>query len=213
MTTVLRVDASPMLARSYSRALGDAFVEAFRARFPDGGLLERDLVRDPLPAIDAATIAAFFAPPDALDERGRAALALSDRLVDELVWSDLLLLTTPIHNFTVPANLKNWIDLIVRHGRTFRYAEGQPPGLLRGKRALVLVAYGLGGYVGVDARPASDQLQPYLRYVLGFIGIHEVEFLGVDGTVFQPEGLSARRMAAQQQIAAYVDRLADQLTR
>jgi FMN-dependent NADH-azoreductase len=124
-----------------------------------------------------------------------------------------LLLTTPIHNFTVPANLKNWIDLIVRHGRTFRYAEGQSPGMLCGKRAVVLVAYGLSGYVGVDAPPASDQLQPYLRHVLGFIGVHDVEFLGIDGTVFSPEGLPAQRAVLQERMRTLVAALADQLTR
>lgn len=174
MTHILRIDSSPRDADSISRDLADAVV----ARLQETGdvkLTERD-VSDGLPTISHAWTQAAYTPAGQRSLEGRAALEVSDTVVAEIKAADIVLISTPVYNFGIPAALKSWIDQVARANETFEYSEQGPRGLLEGKRAIVTVASG-GTKIGSE----YDFTTPYLRHFLGFLGITEVEFYGADG--------------------------------
>ena len=178
MTTLLRIDASARKTGSVTRQLTDRIT----ARLAPETLITRDL-STALPQIDEAWVTANFAPPEARDAAQSQALALSDQLVAELQAADTIVFGLPVYNFSVPASLKAWIDLIARAGVTFRYTANGPEGLLTGKRAIIALASG-GTEFGSDIDFASG----YLRHMLGFVGITDVTFIradrsGNDGTL------------------------------
>ncbi len=121
MKTILRVDASSRTAGSQSRALGDYFEHTWVKRNPSDRIVRRDVVENPIPHIASQTITGFYTPGEKFTDELRSATALSDRLVSELRAADILLLTVPIYNFSIPSALKAWIDHIVRIGHTFAY--------------------------------------------------------------------------------------------
>jgi len=167
--TILHIDASARLADSVSRQLSSRIVERL-----GGDVIRRDLAQ-PLPLITQDWVTANFTPPEDRSTAQRDTLALSDRLVDELHAARTIVIGTPIYNFGVPAALKAWIDLVARAGLTFRYSDTGPVGLLTGKRAIIAIASG-GTAVGSEIDFASG----YLRHMLGFLGITEVEVIAAD---------------------------------
>lgn len=173
MPTLLQLDSSPM-AGSVSRELTREFVAAWRSAHPEGAVISRDLTVAPPPPIDAAWIEASYTPEEALTPTQRETLRLSDELVGELERADEYVIGVAMHNFSVPSVLLLWIDQIARKGRTFRYGADGPRGLLRGKKATVVVASG-GVY-------AESQTEEYLRTVLGFVGVTDVTFVRAGGT-------------------------------
>ncbi|MEM7667712.1 MAG: NAD(P)H-dependent oxidoreductase [Pseudomonadota bacterium] len=196
MIRVLRIDASARTSGSVSRALADRAVGVLRTE-TEIALNRRDLA-DGVPIIDSDWIEARgLAGEDRMDEQ-RQALVLSDTLIDELRVADLLLIALPIYNFTVPASFKAWIDLVCRARETFRYTENGPIGLLAGKRALVLFVSGGTAY-GSEIDFASG----YVRHILGFIGITDVEFIAADRVLADP----ARMETAERSIDAFVSQL------
>ena len=181
MPTLLYISISPRGDYSISRQLGNAAVEAWKARNPKGRVIERDLTRTPLTFVDLDWIAGAFSPPEHHNENHKKALELSDELVAEIQAADEIVVATPMYNFAVPAALKAWIDHVVRAGRTFRYtAAGTPEGLLADKKVLAIIASG-GSYkeAGVTA---LDHEIPYLRFIFGFMGITDVQFIQAGGT-------------------------------
>jgi FMN-dependent NADH-azoreductase len=168
--SVLHIDASVRSTQSASRTLSQAVVDHLS---PDT-LVRRDLI-DPLPLIDEAWTVANFTPvADRTDEQSET-LRLSDTLIAELRAADVIVIGAPVYNFSIPAGLKAWLDLVARAGETFSYTSEGPKGLLEGKR--VIVAYASGGTkLGSEIDFASG----YLRHVLGFIGITDVEFVAAD---------------------------------
>lgn len=176
MTTplnILRIDSSARKVGSISRELADIYIDRLAETQPVR--VETRDVSDPLPAVTSDWIAANFTPATERTRDQRAVLATSDRVVDELTRNDLIVISTPIYNFNIPATLKLWIDQVARAGLTFRYTDTGPVGLLDRKRAVILVASG-GTAVGSDI----DFATPYLKHVLGFIGIHDVEIVAAD---------------------------------
>lgn len=167
--TILHIDASARLADSVSRQLSSRIVERL-----GGDVIRRDLAQ-PQPLITQDWVTANFTPPEDRSTAQRDTLALSDRLVDELHAARTIVIGTPIYNFGVPAALKAWIDLVARAGLTFRYSDTGPVGLLTGKRAIIAIASG-GTAVGSEIDFASG----YLRHMLGFLGITEVEVIAAD---------------------------------
>ncbi|MDF1718577.1 MAG: NAD(P)H-dependent oxidoreductase [Antarcticimicrobium sp.] len=168
--TLLHIDTSARRSGSTSRDLSAQIVD----RLAPDTVLRRDLA-DALPLIDETWIGANFTPEDQRDDAQRAQMALSDELVAELKAADTLVIGLPIYNFSMPATLKAWIDMVARVGVTFRYSEAGPEGLLKGKRAVLAVASG-GTQVGSEIDFATG----YLRHVLGFIGITEIEIVAAD---------------------------------
>ncbi|KUP91866.1 FMN-dependent NADH-azoreductase [Tritonibacter horizontis] len=187
--TVLHIDSSARLSGSTSRDLTAQVVERLGAK----QVIRRDLAT-PLPMLDEAWIGANFTPADQRTDDQKATLALSDTLVAELQAADTIVLGAPIYNFTVPTNLKAWIDLVARAGVTFRYTEAGPEGLLTGKRVVLVIASG-----GTEAGSDIDFACRYLRHMLGFIGLTEVELVAADQQMVDAEG-SAKK--AQDAIAA-----------
>ncbi len=173
---LLYVDASPRAQRSHSRKLGQKFLVAWRTAHPDASVAVRDLGREPPPFVSEAWVEGAFAPSAQQSEAARAAIAVSNRYVDELLAADELVIATPIYNLSLPAALKAWIDQIVRVGRTFAVKDGVFQGLAGGKRAIVIVTSG-GDYRPESPGRAYNFLEPYLRAVLGFIGVTRVEFV------------------------------------
>jgi len=185
--TVLHIDASALGDASVSRALSADIVKQLDA----AEVIRRDLA-EPLPILTQDWIGANFTPADKRSDAQKALLAVSDELLAEVERADTLVIGTPMYNFSIPANLKAWVDMILRVGVAFRYTETGPEGLLTGKRAIIAVSTG-GTPVGSD----YDFETGYLRFILGFIGITDVTFVTAD-QVDTP--LEAKREAAQAQI-------------
>ncbi len=193
--TLLVVNASARTTGSQSRILIDRLVD--RLAGPDDRVVQRDLGSTPPPTVDEVWIGANFTAPGQRTAEQDAALTLSDTLVRELQDADTILIGAPIYNFGTPAALKAWIDLIARARVTFRYTPDGPEGLLKGKRAIVVVTSG-GTPVGSDGDFATD----YLKHVLGFLGITDVEIIAADGLAAKgADGLAAAE--------AHIDALAD----
>lgn len=179
--TVLHIDSSARFGGSVTRDLSAQIV----AHLAPASVIRRDLA-DALPLIAADWVAANLTPADQRTPEQRAALALSDNLVEELRAADCIVIGAPIYNFGIPAGLKAWIDLVARAGLTFRYTETGPEGLLSGKRAIIALASG-----GTQVGSAADYASGYLRHVLGFIGITDVEIVAADRLMFDAEGAIA----------------------
>ena len=190
--TVLHIDASARRDGSESRALSAGIV----ARLAPEVCIRRDLA-DPLPLIDADWLAAGATAPETRSPEQVMKLALSETLIGELQAADTIVIGTPIYNFAVPAGLKAWIDQVARAGRTFRYTEAGPEGLLTGKRAIVAVASG-GTRLGSEIDFASG----YLRHMLGFMGITDVQFVAADGMAIDPDAARRKAQAEVEALAA-----------
>lgn len=180
MTHILRIDSSARRAGSVTRELTGRIVERLRATGPVS-VTERDLA-DGVPLIDETWVAANFTAPEARTPEQVEALAFSDKLVAELQDADVIVIGVPMYNFAIPASLKAWIDLVTRAGVTFRYTPNGPEGLLKGKRAILAVATG-----GTDVGSAIDFATRYMRHILGFIGITDVEVVHADRVAIDAE--------------------------
>jgi FMN-dependent NADH-azoreductase len=179
MPTLLQLDASP-LETSVSRELTREFVASWKTANPGGTVLYRDLARLTPEPISQPWIHAAYTPADSRTAEQKALLATSEALIRELEAADEIVIGVPMHNFSVPASLKLWIDQIVRSGRTFSYGATGPAGLLKGKKATLLVASG-GVYSPGTPAAAFDFGEPYLKTILGFIGITDVRTFTVGG--------------------------------
>jgi len=180
-TKVLEVSASARKVSSASRQLTRDLIAALDDRYGDVETTRRDLANG-IPLVDEAWIEANFAPDESRTEAHREALAFSDALVAEISEADVIVIGAPLYNFTIPAALKAWIDMIARARLTFRYTENGPEGLLRNKKAYIVVATG-----GVPVGSPADFATPYLRHALAFVGITDVEFVAADKLNSQTE--------------------------
>lgn len=189
--TILHIDASARFDGSTTRALSARIVEKF-----GGTVIRRDLSQA-LPQIDADWVAANFTPKDDRSAAQRHTLALSDTLIAEIRAADVVVIGAPVYNFAVPAALKAWIDLVARAGVTFSYTDAGPRGLMTGKRAVIAMASG-GTALGSDMDFASG----YLRHVLGFIGITDVEIIAADRVMADAEAALAKAHASIDALAA-----------
>ncbi|MDC8771815.1 FMN-dependent NADH-azoreductase [Roseateles albus] len=162
-----------------------------------------DLALTPHPALDEAALQAMFTPAEQRSPAQAERVALDMGLVEQLRRADVLLLAVPMINFGVPALLKNWIDAVAKAGVTFRYTANGPEGLLSGKKVYVLLTRG-----GIYRDQAADTMVPYLRTVLGFLGLSDISFVYAEGLAMGPEaaaqGLAAARGQIQEHIASPV---------
>jgi FMN-dependent NADH-azoreductase len=180
MPTLLNIQSSPRGIDSLSRLLSLQFVAEWEKNYPDGKVVLRDLAESPLAFIGQDWISGVFHPEDKRSPQMRKALSISDELIAELFAADHILIGTPMYNFTVPANLKAWIDQVVRP----RVTHSGPPerrGLVTGKHCTIIIASG-GIYEPGLPAAASDHQSGYLKRILGFIGITEVEVVLAGGT-------------------------------
>jgi FMN-dependent NADH-azoreductase len=186
MNRILAIHASPRGERSHSRRLAEVFLSAWQGRNPQSQLTRREVGRTLIAPVNEAFVAAAFHPePDARPLSMQADLALSDELVGELLGHDLLVISTPMYNFSVPSGLKAWIDQIVRLGLTFNHtldngiAQYEP--LVRGKKALIVTSRGGFGFGPGGELEAMNHADPFLRTALGFIGITDVTVIAAEG--------------------------------
>jgi FMN-dependent NADH-azoreductase len=179
MPTLLHLDSSP-LESSISRELTREFVKTWKAAHTDGAVIYRDLATHTPKPVDAAWIGAGFTPADSRTAEQKALLAPSEELIAELENADEYVLGVAMHNFSIPSSLKLWIDQIVRSGRTFAYGASGPQGLLVGKKATVLIASG-GVYESGTPMASYNFVEPYLKTILGFVGVTEVKFVAAGG--------------------------------
>ncbi|MEM7188142.1 MAG: NAD(P)H-dependent oxidoreductase [Pseudomonadota bacterium] len=189
MTNVLRIDASMRREGSTTRRLTDQVIEKIESEGAVN-LTTRDLSTG-IEIIDEDWINANFTDAAERDAAQQFRLAKSDELVAELKNADVIVIGAPIYNFGVPAALKAWIDLIARARVTFRYSENGPVGMLEGKRAIVVLASG-----GTEMDSAIDYTTPYLRHVLGFVGIKDVTVVNSDRQMVDPAASEARAQNA-----------------
>ncbi|MDU9406904.1 NAD(P)H-dependent oxidoreductase [Pseudomonas sp. zfem001] len=195
MQRILLLECGPYGQQSRGSRLAQELVERLRQRHPAAQLLERDLAREPLPALTADYAGALVARARNDDP----ALEVSECLIQELENSDCLVIATPMHNFTVPAALKLWIDYVLRIGRSFAATEAGKVGLLADRPTFVVVSSG-GYYRGEQARQ-PDFLTSYLRHVLSTIGIHDLEFIHLQGLVRGQEHAESMLAQAREQVA------------
>jgi FMN-dependent NADH-azoreductase len=181
MSTLLKFDSSPMGDHSISRKLTTKFAETWLKTHPGSKVVERDLTTLNLPVVDSFWIAAAHTPESDRTAAQKQALAASDSLINDLQQADEYVFGVPMHNFSIPSTLKLWIDQIVRAGKTFSYGATGPKGLLTGKKATLLLASG-GEYGKGSAMASFDFVTPYLKTVLGFIGITDVTIIAAGGT-------------------------------
>jgi FMN-dependent NADH-azoreductase len=199
---ILHVTSSSRGNASYSNRVAGHVLDELVARSPGATVTVRNVATDPLPHIDDDFVAATRSPNGPQTERQRALLAQSDVLVDELFAADVVVIGAPMINFTIPSTLKAWIDNVARAGRTFSYSEAGPKGLVTGKHVIVVGAR--GGVYSEAAAPFDFQI-PYLRSVLGFLGMTDVEVLEIDGTAYGPEAAEKAVTAATAKMRTQCD--------
>ena len=196
MSSVLYISSSPRGGASYSNQVATRVIDELRQAAPQMTLTVRDLAQDPLPHIDVDFVTATRGADGPRTEKQRTILARSDALIDELLAADIIVIATPMINFGVSTTLKSWFDYVARARRTFSYSEAGPKGLVTGKRVIVVTASG-GIYSGGNA--AFDLQLPWLRHMLGFLGMTDVQVIRVEGTAYGPEAAdkSVERATAQ----------------
>ncbi|GAB3733907.1 FMN-dependent NADH-azoreductase [Luteimonas pelagia] len=184
---ILQLDSSILGDQSASRGLGAAIASRLVASTPGARLVHRDLAADPLPHLDGHALAK--ADPDAV--------ARDEAVLREFLDADVVVVAAPMYNFSIPSQLKAWIDRIAVAGRTFRYTQDGPEGLAGGKRVIVAASYG-----GVHDATAGDFVAPYLRHLFGFLGVDTVEFVTAQGLAVSPEHRAAAIEGARGRIDA-----------
>ncbi len=165
----------------------------------DANTTIRDLAVDSLPLLDMNVATALRGSADELSPELNQILNLSNQLVAELKAADTLVIGAPMYNFMIPTQLKNWFDLIARAGVTFTYTATGPIGLVENTKAIIVTTRG-GMHKGTD----RDSVHDYLKTILGFIGITDVEFVFAEALNMGDEPAQQSRTAAQQQLAALV---------
>ncbi|PKH02003.1 FMN-dependent NADH-azoreductase [Psychromonas sp. MB-3u-54] len=193
MINVLALKSSILGDYSSSSKLIDELLAKYTRQ--EATITEHDLALQPLPILDGE-IATAMRMPEQLNDKQRNALALSDKLISELVSADLLVIAAPMYNFMIPTQLKNWIDLIARAGKTFSYSEQGPKGLLTGTRAIIVTTRG-----GMHKEQDSDQQIPYLKTVLNFIGISDIEVVYAEALAMGPETAVLNLEQARKQLS------------
>ncbi|WP_042703868.1 FMN-dependent NADH-azoreductase [Azospirillum sp. B506] len=199
MSRLLHVSASARGADSHSRRFGGQLVAALR-RQRAFDVVERDLAADPLPYPGPAFLSASLMADRERNIADKAALAVSERLISELEEADAVVIDTPMHNFTVPAALKTWIDHVVRPNRTFMTTPEGKIGLLRDRPVYVVIACGGGFDAGAGGQ--EDHLTPYLLYILSTVGLRDVHALRLDRLRRGDEALARAGTLTEQWIGA-----------
>ena len=195
MTNILFVTSSPRGAASHSSKVAERVLSDLVAHNPNATVVRRDLARDPLPHVDESYLGAVFTPAEARSDEQKAIAAVSDTLIDELFAADIIVIASAMINFTITSTLKTWLDYIARAGRTFAYVDNAPVGLVTGKRVVLVESKG-GIYSEGPMKPADFQL-PYLRFILAFIGLKDIEEITVEGVAFGPEHAANAVAAAE----------------
>ncbi|MDY0045828.1 MAG: NAD(P)H-dependent oxidoreductase [Thauera propionica] len=173
---ILQINGSARSEGANSTRVANDIVARLSAANPQANVVLRDLARNPAPVVDEAALGALFTPAEQRTPEQAARVAVSDALIAEVQAADVIVIGVPMYNFSISAQLKNWIDAIARAGVTFRYTENGPEGLVKGKKVILAFARG-GRYRGTPA----DTQTPFLQTVLGFLGMTDVRSVYAEG--------------------------------
>lgn len=180
MKKIVHIISSASGEGSYSIRLGKALINKINEQYPNSETVERDLVADDEPHLTMTQVGAMRTPPDQLTPEATALLTYSDQVIAELMEADIVVIGVPMINFSIPSQLKTWVDNIARAGKTFKYGEFGPEGLVNGKKVYLVIAS--GGIYSEGPMQAYDFIEPYLRALLGFVGMTDVTVLRAEGT-------------------------------
>jgi FMN-dependent NADH-azoreductase len=201
MNNLLVINSSAAREGSVSRELVEFAVDRLLENAPQAQVVRRDLGANPVPHLDVSTLNGVRGTP--ATEVERDARARSDQLIAELRAADTVVIGAPMYNFGVTTSLRAWFDHVLRAGETFSYSSEGPRGLLGGKRVIVIESR--GGLYSEGPAAAIDFQEPYLRHLLGFIGIKDVTFVHAEKIGYGPEARSAALDSARHKLAALAE--------
>ncbi|MCI8211321.1 FMN-dependent NADH-azoreductase [Pseudomonas sp. S25] len=194
---LLHIDSSILGDHSASRQLSREVVSAFTAVEQNAQVIYRDLASESLNHFSPATLAAAGTPEEGRDSAQKQEVATNEQILQEFLDADVVVIGAPVYNFTIPSQLKAWIDRITVAGRTFRYTETGPEGLAGGKQVIIVSTAG-GLHVG---QPTSVGHEDFLKVLFGFIGVTDLKFVFAHGLAYGEEPRANALTAAQKQIA------------
>ncbi|MGB3516272.1 MAG: FMN-dependent NADH-azoreductase [Elainellaceae cyanobacterium] len=203
MSTLLHIDSSPRGEQSVSRRFTRRFVTLWKIKHPGDRVIYRDLGRHPVPHVNEEWISSAFTPPDARLIDQQQVLSLSDMLIDELITSERYVFGVPMYNLSVPSTFKAYIDQVVRINRTFKYVDGEYQGLLQDKKTLVVTTQG-DRSSKTTVHPLPDFQEPYIRSILGLIGITDITFVNLDNLEGDREARAQSISSAKVQVKQLV---------
>jgi FMN-dependent NADH-azoreductase len=201
MPTLLVIESSPRSA-SASTALTQKFAAEWQQKNPQGKVITRNVFTQFPPLVNEAWIYAAYTPVDKRTDEQKKALATSDQYIQELIDADTIVIGAPMHNFSISSPLKAWIDQIVRAGRTFSVGPEGYKGLLDSSKKVIIASARGGEYTGDLA--FLDNQTPYLKLILGFIGLTDIHFAVANNQSRGPEAAEAGAKAANDQVLALV---------
>lgn len=196
MSNILLVTSSPRGGDSVSSRLAGDLARRLAAKTA-GTVVTRNVGDDPLPHVDADFVAATRSGRTEFNTHEKAALDRAMKIVAEAKAADIIVIGAALINFNTTTNLKGWIDHLAVPQQTFRYTESGPEGLLKGKKVYVVTAS-----AGAYGDGPGDYLKPWLTFVLGFMGMTDVEFIRADGLAYGPEAAQKSIAGAEERIAA-----------
>ena len=193
---ILQLNTSARSVGANSTAVADLITARLMQKTPEPVLQLRDMASDPHPILDEPALNALFTPANQRSETQHARMAHDDALITEVQNSDIIVLGVPMYNFGIPVQLKSWFDAIAKAGVTFRYTENGPVGLLTGKTVYVALARG-----GIYRDTPNDTQVPYLKLMLGFLGMTDVHYIYAEGFATGPEAAANAMQETKQQIS------------
>lgn len=207
LKSLLLVVSSPRGEQSYSTQVASNLVAQLKQRQPELEVVVRNVAQSPIPHIGTDFVEGLHLSNDQRTPAQAQAFALSDKLTNELLSADTLVIAAPMYNFGLPSTLKSWLDHIFRAGLTFSYTEQGPVGLAKGKKAILVISRG-GVYSEGPAKPLDFQ-EGYLRCLLNFIGITDVQVIRVEGVGLGKEATEKALAEANLQANAAIQHLCE----
>jgi FMN-dependent NADH-azoreductase len=180
MKKILNIVSSAKGNNSFSVKLSNAIIDKLLAAYPDSQVKTHDLTANPLPHLHESQLTAFFTPVEQRTDSHKELVSYSDQAIQDLKEADFVVIGVPLYNFNIPSSLKAWVDHVVRAGITFSYADGAPKGLVTNKKVYLAMASG-GVYSDGPMKP-YDFAEPFLRFILSFIGLNDITTFRVEGT-------------------------------
>ena len=194
---ILQINSSIQAENAYSSRLADSLSASLRRQFPQAQLVVRDLAKTPHPWLDQDALIAFNTPAEQRTLEQAQRVALDDALIAEIQRADRIVIAAPMYNFGIPVQLKAWIDAIAKARVTFRYTEHGVEGLLKDKKVYVIQTAG-----GMHSGTAADSQTAYLRTVLGFLGMTDIEFVYAEGLAMGEDAEQSALKSAEDRIFA-----------
>ena len=192
---ILQINTAARTTGANSTQIANSVAKRLMAKHPSASLEVLDLAANPHPALDESGLGAIFTPAEQRTAEQHARVEQDNALIAQVQAADILVLGVPMYNFGISSQLKNWIDAIAKAGVTFRYTESGPEGLIKGKKVYVALARG-----GIYRDTPNDTQVPYLKMVLGFLGMTDIEFIYGEGFALGAESVEKAYASAEEQI-------------